>query len=135
MYFTLQDLYYLIIQRLIIYQVQTLNIYIIVLLTNEYYITGIDDLNAVFRACKNSVKFIGVELGIKKSTLDNIQKDCDDVKEMMVEMLASWLRREMKEQPVPSWNILLTTLSEYDRVETEQIASKCVCKHVKIIDL
>ena len=49
----------------------------------------------------------------------------------MLEMLASWLRRESKEQPVPSWNILLTTLSEYSRLETEQIASKFVCKHVK----
>ena len=69
-----------------------LNIYIIVLLTNEYYITGIDDLNAVFRTCKHfskDWKFIGLELGIKKSTLDNIQKDCDDVKGMMLEMLAS----------------------------------------------
>ena len=75
--------------------------------------------------------FIGLELEIKKPTLDNIQKDCDDVKEMMVEMLASWLRKESKEQPVPSWNILLTALSEYDRVETEQIASKFVCEHVK----
>ena len=106
----------------------------IVLLTNEYYITGIDDLSAVFRTCKNfskDWKFIGVELGIKMPTLDNIQKDCDDVKRMMLEMLASWLRRETKEQPVPSWNILLTTLSEYSRVETEQIASKFVCKHVK----
>ena len=140
MYFTLQDLYYLIIQRLIhlimcviMYQVQILKIYIIVLLTNEYYITGIDDLSAVFRTCKHfskDWKFIGVELGIGKSTLDNIQKDCDDVKGMMVEMLASWLRRESKEQPVPSWNILLTILSEYDRIGTEQITRKCVCKHV-----
>ena len=141
MYFTLQDLYYLIIQGLvhlimcvIMYQVYILNIYIIVLLTNEYYITGIDDLNAVFRTCKHfskDWKFIGLELGIKKPTLDNIEKDCDDVKGMMLEMLTSWLRRESKEQPVPSWNILLTTLSEYDEVKTEQIASKFVCKHVK----
>ena len=49
----------------------------------------------------------------------------------MVEMLTSWLRREVKEQPVPSWNILLTTLSEYDGVKIEQIASKFVCEHVK----
>ena len=49
----------------------------------------------------------------------------------MLEMLASWLRRESKEQPVHSWNILLTILSDYDRIRTEQITSKCVCKHVK----
>ena len=54
-----------------------------------------------------------------------------DVKEKMLEMLASWLKRESKGQPVPSWNILLTTLSEYDRIQAEQIASEFVCKHVK----
>ena len=64
-------------------------------------------------------------------TLDNIKKDCDDVKEMMLEMLASWLKRESDSQPLPSWNILLTTLSEYDRTQTTKIASKFVCKHVK----
>ena len=48
---------------------------------------------------------------------------------MMFEMIASWLKRESKDQPVPSWNILLTVLSEYDRTKTEQIASKFVCKH------
>ena len=50
-----------------------------------------------------------------------MEKNYKDVnKEMMFEMLALWLRREMTEQPVPTWNILLTTLSECDRVETEQ---------------
>ena len=76
-------------------------------------------------------KFIGSALGVIINTLQSIEKNYKDVKEMMFEMLASWLRREMTEQPVPSWNILLTTLSEYDRVLTTQIASKCVCKHVK----
>ena len=97
-------------------------------------IKGIDDLNEVFDTCKEfskDWKFIGLKLWIKKTTLDNIKKDCDDVKEMMLEMLASWLKRECDNQPVPSWNILLTTLSEYDRTQTKQIASKFVCKHVK----
>ena len=100
-------------------------------MTNDYYIAGIDDLNAVFRKCKDFTedwKFIGLELGIKKTTLDSIKKDCDNVKEMMLEMLASWLKRRSKKQPVPSWNILLTTLSEYDRIKTTQIAAKIVCK-------
>ena len=61
--------------------------------------------------------------------MDNIQKDCDDVKKRMLEMLASWLKRENKGQPVPSWHILLTALSEYDSIQTTQIASKFICKH------
>ena len=97
-------------------------------------IIGIDDLNEVFDTCKEfskDWKFIGLKLWIKKTTLDNIKKDCDDVKETMLEMLASWLKTESDSQPAPSWNILLTTLSEYDRTQTTQIASKFVCKHMK----
>ena len=74
-------------------------------------------------------KFIGLKLGIEKSALDIIKKDCDNVKERMLEMLASWLKRENTSQPMPSWNILLTTLSEYDSIQTTQIASKFVCNH------
>ena len=90
----------------------------------------------VFSVCKTfskDWKFIGsaLDLGVHINTLQSIEKNCKNNKEMILEMLTSWLRREMKEQPVPSWNILLTILSEYDRIETEQIASKCVCKHVK----
>ena len=95
--------------------------------------TGIDDLNEIFRKCKafsNDWKFIGLELGVKKTTLDIIDKEYFDVKEMMLEMLASWLKRQVKNQPVPSWNVLLTAISEYSRVQALQIASKFVCKHV-----
>ena len=82
--------------------------------------------------CKNfshDWKFIGLQLGVKKTTLDYIQKDCDNVKERMLEMLASWLKRESRKQPAPSWNILLKALFEYDKIQTTQIASKFICKH------
>ena len=88
----------------------------------------------VFYACKQfseNWKYIGSALGIELGILHATKKDCGDVKEMMFEMIASWLKRESKEQPVPSWNILLTVLSEYDRTKTEQIASKFVCKHIQ----
>ena len=98
----------------------------------QYDIIGINDLNEVFRKCKpfsNNWEFIGLELDVKKTTLDNIQKDNDDVKKRMLEMLASWLKRESQKQPLPSWNILLTALSEYDSIQTTQIASKFICTH------
>ena len=44
-------------------------------------------------------------------------------------MLGSWLKRETKGQPVPSWNILLTALFEYDSIQTTEIASKFICRH------
>ena len=63
-------------------------------------------------------KYIGSELGIELSILQIIEKDCDDAKEMMLEMLASWLNQQSKEQPVPSWNNLLTILSKFNETET-----------------
>ena len=86
----------------------------------------------MFDACKefsSNWKFIGSTLGLKLNTLAAIKKDCDDVREMMFEMLATWLRRENEEQSLPTWNLLLTTLTEYDRTEAEKIARKFVCKH------
>ena len=74
-------------------------------------------------------KYIGSELGIELSILQIIEKDCDDVKEMMLDMLDSWLKRGSERQPLPSWNMLLTTLSKFNKTETAQLASKFVCKH------
>ena len=101
------------------------------------YIVDIRDRHEVYKVCKTfskDWKFIGLALGIEISTLHTIKKDCDDgVRQMMFEMITSWLRRPTKEQPVPpTWNILLTTLSEFDRVEAEKIASNFVCNHGKM---
>ena len=79
-------------------------------------------------------EFIGLALFVKKPTLDSIQENYHDVRKRMLEMLASWLKRENEKQPVPTWKILLKTLSEYDRMKCTQIASELdcsVCKHVK----
>ena len=76
-------------------------------------------------------KFIGLALGIEISILHTIKKDCTGVRDMMIKMIYSWLQQESIEQPAPTWNILLTTLSEFDRVEAEKIASNFVCNHGK----
>lgn len=96
-------------------------------------VLGIKDHNEVFNLCKifsKDWKYIGSALGIELDILETIEKDCDDVKEMMFEMIASWLRRERENQPKPSWNILLTTLNKFDRSETEKICSQFKCQHV-----
>ena len=83
-------------------------------------------------ACKifsHDWQFIGLELGVAKPTLDYIQKDYFDVRERMLEMLASWLKRDSHKQPLPSWHILLKTLSKYDKIQTAQIASEFICNH------
>ena len=100
------------------------------------YIVGYNDRYEVYKVCKTfskDWKFIGLALGIEISILHTIKKDRDDgVRQMMFEMITSWLIRETEEQPVPTWNILLTTLSEFDRVEAEKIASNFVCNHGKM---
>ena len=99
------------------------------------YIVGYNDRYEVYKVCKTfskDWKFIGLALGIEISILHTIKKDCDGVRQMMFEMITSWLIRETEEQPVPTWNILLTTLSEFDRVEAEKIASNFVCNHGKM---
>ena len=93
---------------------------------------GIKDHSEVFNLCKifsKDWKYIGSKLRIEVGILQTIKKDCDDVKDMMFEMIASWLRRESEDQPKPSWNILLTTLNEFDRGETEKFSSQFKCHH------
>ena len=85
------------------------------------YNVGSKDLYVIFKKCwmvTKDWKYIGSELGIELSILQIIEKDCDDAKEMMLEMLASMLNQQSKEQPVPSWNILLTILSKFNETET-----------------
>ena len=91
-----------------------------------------NDLNEVFMECKNfsnDWKFIGLKLGVRIATLVIIKNDCYDVQQRMLEMLASWLKRTSQKHPAPSWHILLKTLSDFDSIQTTQIASKFVCNH------
>ena len=61
--------------------------------------------------------------------LNLIRMKCCGVREMMFEMIGSWLERDNFKSTVPTWNILLTTLSEFDREKAEKIASNFVCSH------
>ena len=70
-------------------------------------------------------EFIGLALFVSKATLDSIQENYHDVRKRMLEILASWLKRENEKQPVPTWNILLKTLSVASELDCS------VCKHVK----
>ena len=91
-------------------------------------------MKEVYLVCKTfskDWKFIGLALGIEISILHTIKKDYTGVSDMMIYMIDSWLQQESIEQPAPTWNILLTTLSEFDRVEAEKIASNFVCNHGK----
>ena len=85
----------------------------------------------MFKTFSKDWKFIGLALGIEISILHTIKKDRTGVSDMIIDMIRSWLRQESIEQPAPTWNILLTTLSEFDRVEAEKIASNFVCNHGK----
>ena len=100
----------------------------------QYNFTGIEDLDAVFEMCKEFTiskdwKLFGLSLQVKKSILESIEKEWDSVMKRMLEMLTSWLKRESAKQPSPSWYILITRLSLFDKMLAEDIARDFVCKH------
>ena len=68
---------------------------------------------------------------MKINTLDAIKKDYDESKDMMFEMLASWLKRESAQQPRPTWNNLIRAVSDSVGIaEAEHIAENFVCTHI-----
>ena len=94
----------------------------------------IKDHNSIFKECKifsTDWIYIGSALGIKKSTLDMIKKDNNQCKDMMFDMLASWLKRENIEQPPPTWNNLVRAVSDSVGIrDAQNIAKEFVCTHV-----
>ena len=98
----------------------------------QYNFTGIEDLDAVFEMCKEfskDWKLFGLSLQVKNRILESIEKEWDSVMKRMLEMLTSWLKRESVKQPNPSWYILITRLSLFDKMLAEDIARDFVCKH------
>ena len=98
----------------------------------QYNFTGIDDLDVVFDMCKEfskDWKLFGLSLQVKNRILESIEKEWDSVMKRMLEMLTSWLKRESAKQPNPSWYILITRLSLFDKMLAEDIARDFVCKH------
>ena len=72
-------------------------------------------------------------MGIKSHTLDAIESDNSRSRNRMFEMLASWLRRESAQQPVPTWHILIRAVSDSVGIEeAENIAKNFVCTHKTI---
>ena len=70
-------------------------------------------------------------MGIKPHTLDAIEIENSRIKDKMLAMFASWLKRESTENPLPTWNNLIRAVSDSVGIEeAETIAKNFVCTHV-----
>ena len=78
---------------------------------------------------ENDWKFIGSGLGIAVDILRAIKANHPTVRERMFEMIVSWLKRESKNQQIPTWNRLLKTLLRFDEAQAKDISESYVCRH------
>ena len=69
--------------------------------------------------------YLGLQLGIKESTLKAIKANNDCVEDRFREMLSCWLKMT---EPSPSWDILLAALAQ-PSVGKEDLASQLAKKH------
>lgn len=93
---------------------------------------GTDDLIFLCKLLKhfNDWSNLGLNLGIKKTTLDRIQLENPDIKSRRHEMLFCWLQGQsddIAQKITPSLANLIDILKEIDDIETaEQIKAKIV---------
>ena len=92
------------------------------------FITGNEtDFNEVYLTTKQfsaNWEDIGCILGITKSTIDIIARNNNNnVTRCMSDMIASWLKRETPEQPLPTWKNMCTAIASVDLTTAESIAA------------
>ena len=67
---------------------------------------------------------IGCILGITKPNIDIIARNNNNnVTRCMSDMIASWLKRETPEQPLPTWRNMCTAIASVDLTTAERIAA------------
>ena len=84
------------------------------------------DFNEVYQATKQlsaNWEEIGCILGITKPTIDIIARNNNNVTRCMSDMIATWLKRETQEQPLPTWSRLCNAIASVDLSFAERIAA------------
>ena len=107
---------------MITYLVEYLCILLIVL--------DIDRLNEVFCCVvtlRSQWKTIGLKLGMNYDIIEAIEKEQANLENMLMALLASWLRRQSNDQPKPSWKNLCDALQIADKTKADEIAKKHQC--------
>ena len=95
--------------------------YLVLLLTVR------NDLSEVYNACwefRANWREIGLDLGIKESSLDAILVDEKECGKCMMKMFSAWLKRENEQQSRPTWKCLCTAIARVDRTASERIFSE-----------
>ena len=70
---------------------------------------------------------IGLSLGVSYNTVDAIEADRKKAGDMLMDLLAVWLRRESEGQPKPTWKKLCEAVSTIDKTRAEVLAQEHQC--------
>ena len=70
---------------------------------------------------------IGLSLGVSYNTVDAIEGERKKASDMLMDLLAVWLRRESEGQPKPTWKKLCEAVSTIDRTRAEVLAQEHQC--------
>ena len=89
-----------------------------------------DDLQTVLKEIESlsQVHILGLNLGLRNSAIERIQKDYASVKEQKIQVINYWLKRTeiirgMKSCP-PTWSQLADAVAEEDNALSDHIRSK-----------
>ena len=75
-------------------------------------------------------KYLGGLLGVVHSTLERIQADNKSVRDCLMDMIASWLKKDVSNGVVPTWRNLCKALSHIDRPLAESISVEHGCSYI-----
>ena len=70
---------------------------------------------------------IGLSLGVSYNTVDAIEGERKKASDMLMDLLAVWLRRESEGQPKPTWKKLCEAVNTIDRTRAEVLAQEHQC--------
>ena len=81
---------------------------------------GVQCLSAKWRT-------IGIGLGVSYDKVKAIEGNRNGTEDMLMDLLAVWLRRESEGQPEPTWKKLCEAVSTIDKVRAEMLAQEHQC--------
>ena len=83
-------------------------------------LSGVQCLSAKWRK-------IGVDLGVSYDEIEAIEGNRKNTDDILVDLLAAWLRRESEGQPEPTWKKLCEVVSTIDKTTAEVLAQEHQC--------
>ena len=101
-----------------------------------HYSSDTGDHNDVYLQCQDlsaNWEDIAINLRIKRNIIDTIKEDDSKAKKRLLASIASWLKRESPDQPLPTWRVLCNAITNINRGAAEKIAENHQCDCDKCI--